>query len=93
MLLKEDLLSILKNGKDIALLDFKDWLFSDDVFGKNAQADHLRKWVRYAAVDYGDADIVIKRGKVFEELGWIELKFYILINCWKRICQSIACII
>lgn len=75
MLLKEDLLCILKSGKDIALLDFKDWLFSDDVFGKNVQADHLRKWVRYAAVDYGDADIVIKSGKVFEELGWNKLKW------------------
>lgn len=69
-LLKKDLWDLLKEGKNIALLDFKDWLFSNDVFGGNAQADTLKKWIRYTAVDYGDADIVLKSGEILGKLGW-----------------------
>ena len=70
MLLKENLLCILEGKEDIASLDFKDWLFSDDAFGKNAQIDNIKKWIRYMAVDYGDADIVLKKGKILEKLNW-----------------------
>ena len=50
MLLDNDFLMKAKPNE----CDFKDWLFRDD------DAENLKKWVRYSAVDYGDADKVIK---------------------------------
>lgn len=44
--------------------DFKDWLFEDD--GSEA----LKKWIRYCAVDYGDADQIIKKSGWFKKLNW-----------------------
>jgi hypothetical protein len=60
MLLDDDFLMKEKPNE----CDFKDWLFRDD------DAENLKKWVRYNAVDYGDADKVIKDSSIYGNLGW-----------------------
>ncbi len=72
MLLKNNILFYIN---EIGTLDFKDWLFSESVFGEDVPVDNLRKWIRYMAVDYGEAHNVLKikdkeYGNIFERLGW-----------------------
>lgn len=59
---------------DIANNDFKNWLFPESVFNESLPIDNLKKWIRYMAVNYDDADIVLKikdtNGSIIERLGW-----------------------
>ena len=70
---KENLIEVADN---IALKDFKDWLFPISVFRENVEVDDLLKWIRYKAVNYEDADSVLKiddkNGSIVEKLGWYD---------------------
>ena len=52
-----------------ALLDLKDWILINDV-----EDDDLKKWIKYRAMNYPDADEVLKiyddMGCILVELGW-----------------------
>lgn len=67
---KENLLSMISN-KQLELLDFKDWVLRTD-----EGTDDLKKWIKYTAGDYPDADEVLKinddKGCVLIKLGWFQ---------------------
>lgn len=67
---KKNLLTMISD-EQFALLDFKDWILVNDV-----KDDNLKKWIKYRAGDYPDADEVLKikdeKGCILTTLGWYE---------------------
>lgn len=75
----------LKNEMKISELssdvqvDFKDCLFHESIIKGERKYLNLKKWIRYSAVDYGDADRVLKtaenRKVLSDKLGWDNCKY------------------
>ena len=66
------------SDKQFASLDFKDWILvngvEDDYLKKRMKYKDLKKWMKYKAGDYPDADEVLKinddQGCILAKLGW-----------------------
>ena len=61
-------------------VDFKDCLFQESILKGNLKyIKNLKKWIRYAAVDYGDADQILKtsanRKVLCDKLKWDDCKY------------------
>lgn len=60
-------------------VDFKDCLFHESIIKGERKYLNLKKWIRYSAVDYGDADRVLKtaenRKVLSDKLGWDNCKY------------------
>lgn len=58
------------------IYDFKDCLFKQN--DNDALFPNLKKWIRYSAVDYGDADQVLKipeNEETLKKIGWNSIKY------------------
>ena len=59
--------------------DFKDCLFHEHLLTGDLKYRNLKKWIRYAAVEYGDADQVLKtsinKRLLCEKLEWDDCKY------------------
>lgn len=57
--------------KEIIGVDFKDYLFDSTLYINNIDTN-LKKWIRYDAVEYGDADVFIRDNidKIYSILEW-----------------------
>lgn len=69
-LYRENLVTLI--GREyIENCDFKDWIIQEDL-----KVDNLKKWIRYYAGNYPDADCVLKMsdgGSIITELGWDDM--------------------
>ena len=59
---------------DIYIKDFKDWIINDFEYNDSGDLNNMKKWVKYRASDYPDADWVLKindeYGCILEKLEW-----------------------
>ncbi len=60
-------------------MDFKDCLFQEKLLTGDLKYKNLKKWIRYVAVDYGDADQVLKistnKCLLCDKLGWDDCRY------------------
>jgi hypothetical protein len=60
-------------------VDFKDCLFHEYLLMEDLKYRNLKKWIRYAAVEYGDADQVLKTSNnsqlLCEKLEWDDCRY------------------
>jgi hypothetical protein len=60
-------------------MDFKDCLFQEIYITGDLKYKNLKKWIRYAAIDYGDADQILKTNVnitlLREKLEWEDSKY------------------
>lgn len=60
-------------------IDFKECLFSESDSSEKAEFINIKRWIRYAAVEYGDADQILKTKKnsslLQEKLKWENCRY------------------
>lgn len=74
-LFKKNICAIIEKN-DISKEDFKDWIIKTPVYSDSGDLNDMKKWVKYSACIYPDADCVLKindeYGFILQKLGWYD---------------------
>lgn len=72
-LFEKNICAIIEKN-DISKKDFKDWIIKTPVYNNSGDLNDMKKWVKYHACDYPDADCVLKindeYGCILQKLEW-----------------------
>lgn len=72
-LLQKNICAMIEE-KDVSKKDFKDWIMKKPLCNDSVGLNDMKKWVKYRACEYPDADCVLKindvYGCILQKLGW-----------------------